>query len=466
MVLEKEFIKITRQYKKIIIYGAGNVGTLTSKYIRQKKQEEKIIGFAVTSIGDNASQIDGLKVYEIKDLTKYKEDALVIIAVIDMYHKDILDILHQLRFKNITTVDQKLYNYLNVNLRVNTPKSLFICEGYYHLLIALVKTLIENLHTDIVLTNGLDRNYELISRLIKSRIVGNVICFNKGSVNEYTSNSHLLERIVGYRFNVKFFEKEFTLDLKRYTEGINLFFDDNKIGRYIQSKKCSYTLLEDCFEFMNLIMPHKYQQVISKWSDFSYKWNRFWGLGYFPFGQSKYCRTVEVNSELKVNYYKKKKLKIYPRNQLFERLTEQQKKKIYSVFVDNDELYEDTGKGNILIVTQPIYTDGFASSNKVQEKVYRSIIEKALKEGKVYIKPHPRDIFDYLKIDKRLIVLDKNVPTEVYNFLGKKLFKKAVTLNSTAVYNMDFAEKKVLLGLEYIDKFEGEEILCSGTNCR
>lgn len=457
MALEKEFIKTIKQFNKIIIYGAGNVGTLTSKYIKQKKLDNKIIGFAVTSMGDNASLIDGVKVYEINNLTQYREDALVVIAVVDMYQKDILETLKQLGFKHTFAVDQNLYNYLNINLRVNTPKSLFICEGYYHLLITLVKTLVENRHTDIVLTNGLDRNYDLISRLVKSRIVGNVISFNKGSVNEYRSEYHLLERFIGYRKNVKFFEKEFTIDLKRYTAGIYLYFDDNKIGRYIQSKKCSYTLLEDCFEFMNLIMPSKYKQETSKWNSFSYRWNKFWGLGYFPFGQSRFCKTVEVNSELKENFYKSSKIKIYPRNQLFERLSDQEKKRIYSVFIDNDELYTDAEKDNILIVTQPIYIDGFASSNMVQEKVYRSIIEEELREGKVYIKAHPRDVFDYKKIDERLIILDKNVPTEVYNFLGKKLFKKAVTLNSTAIYNMDFVDDKVLLGLEYIDKFERED---------
>lgn len=456
MKLVKDLLKEIKKHKNIIIYGAGDVSSLTLKFLKKEKQENKIISIAVTDIKNNKKKSENYKICNITDMIQHKEESLVIIATLELYHKEIKCLLKSLKFKYIYEINQSLYNYMNIHVKLNHSRKLYICEGYYHVLISLIKIQIGKENADIMLTNGLDKNNDLISKLIKSNVVYNVIKFSKGSVNEYISKSRIKERIIGFKKNIIFFEKQFAINLEHYTGGIFLFFDNNKIGRYIQSKKINYTLIEDCFEFMNLIMPEKYKNITNEWGNLTYKIERFFGIGYFPFGQSKYCKVIEVNSQVEIQNIKKNKIKILPREYIFNKLSLEQKKKLYFIFVNNNLDLKQTSKNNILILTQPLYIDGFVSSEKIQKTIYSRIIEEALKEGDVYIKPHPRDLFEYSKIDSKLIILDKNVPTEVYNFMDEVLFEKAITINSTAIYNMNFVKKKVFLGMDYISNFEGK----------
>ena len=113
-----------------------------------------------------------------------------------------------------------------------------------------------------------------------------------------------------------------------------------------------------------------------------------------------------------------------------------------------------SGRKTLLILTQPIFKDNFVPTLETQKQIYLDIInENKDKYEEIYVKPHPRDDYPYEQIDSSICVIDKKIPTEVFNFMNKILFTKAITINSTAIYNMKFVEEKEMLGLKHISSY-------------
>lgn len=68
--------------RKIIIYGAGLYGERVAKKMKYGAEKDKVIGIAVTDKSKSVSTIEGIKVYEIKELLEYRKKAVVIIATL------------------------------------------------------------------------------------------------------------------------------------------------------------------------------------------------------------------------------------------------------------------------------------------------------------------------------------------------------------------------------------------------
>ena len=101
---ETEFINTLKKYKDIVIFGAGRVGMDVAEYLKCI-DGINIICFAVSKKADNPDELNGIPVKCVKDITQYKESALVLIATYSGLHKEIKDILNQLDFKNILPID-------------------------------------------------------------------------------------------------------------------------------------------------------------------------------------------------------------------------------------------------------------------------------------------------------------------------------------------------------------------------
>lgn len=68
-------------YDTIILYGAGKIGRYTQRILREGRINTKIKYFAVTDMEENEREVLGIPVRNINDLTKYREEALVIMSV-------------------------------------------------------------------------------------------------------------------------------------------------------------------------------------------------------------------------------------------------------------------------------------------------------------------------------------------------------------------------------------------------
>lgn len=97
--IEKNKMEIIKEYKNVIIYGAGVVARDVLEIL--DRNEVGIFGFAVSNIISNRKYIMGTKVYCIDELIDYRNDAIVLISVIPKHHKSILEKLEELSFKNV-----------------------------------------------------------------------------------------------------------------------------------------------------------------------------------------------------------------------------------------------------------------------------------------------------------------------------------------------------------------------------
>jgi len=112
---EKQLIHMIHKYHNVIIYGAGMVGELTGCRLLARGLKEKLFGFAVSKKGNSVSgeeKLCGLPIYEIHELEKYREEALVIVATLPNIHEEIEKTLAALQFKNVVFMTNCLYRSL------------------------------------------------------------------------------------------------------------------------------------------------------------------------------------------------------------------------------------------------------------------------------------------------------------------------------------------------------------------
>ncbi len=93
-------------YKYIIIYGAGLVGRQMLKKLERRGKRESILCFAVSRLEENPVEQEGLAVREIKDLTGYGEEGVIVIATTMKYHAEMTKLAKQFGFRHIITIPE------------------------------------------------------------------------------------------------------------------------------------------------------------------------------------------------------------------------------------------------------------------------------------------------------------------------------------------------------------------------
>lgn len=86
-----ELEEICRKQERIIIYGAGVVGSLLVQYMLKNGHSNKLVCIAVGSMANNLNNILGVPVYELNDLEDYKKDTLFIIGTYEDLQVEIKD---------------------------------------------------------------------------------------------------------------------------------------------------------------------------------------------------------------------------------------------------------------------------------------------------------------------------------------------------------------------------------------
>lgn len=91
------------EYKKVILYGAGNiVKTMLNIF---NKYDIVLQGIAVSDKRNNPENLYGHSVYEISELKQYAKECLVIVALKKKYHKNVNELLEKYSFKNVFFID-------------------------------------------------------------------------------------------------------------------------------------------------------------------------------------------------------------------------------------------------------------------------------------------------------------------------------------------------------------------------
>ena len=349
---------------------------------------------------------------------------------------------------------------------------IYVCHTFYHVYISFLKELAlpkeSQSGATIVLSRMSNDFGNLRERLLSLNYFEDVIEFDekpftyfrqldKYKIDRGNSIINLLYRM---RFTKKYaqLEEEFVpVNFKEYGE-IYVYCDSDPIGYYLNYKHIKYHAMEDGYNSLATTDEARLSNI----GNFEIKCKLAeMGLIFMENGHSKYCIDMEVNdrSVIKYDY---KKYKSVPRAPLYDRLTNEDKQLLLKAFVDNKEEieefikeaareHEEFGRKTILILSDPL------CDLETRKLIMRDIINEYGKDARVFIKPHPRDELDYKEVFPEIAQAAAHIPMEILNFFEGIHFDTVISV-FTELDEIKYADEKIRLSSEFMDKYEAPEI--------
>jgi hypothetical protein len=354
-------------------------------------------------------------------------------------------------------------------------KNLYYVISYYQAFIAIVKVLCDNKTVaDIVLSDAIPDHLQLAEKLRKSNVFNKVLEMEE---KEYVYARRAKFRDVYSKLNpvskffmgktlwissqkdiVKYARTKMDIDVNDY-QTVYVFGEGRSFAPYLYTKKKKFVLVEDALNYFQkrnsddliernrMVRPRKLYWLNSLLD--------YLGFYYYMGGYSHVIEKIEVNENRSLVFSKRAKKKVIEvsRDQLHKKLTEENKKRIYNIFVDKFQDPIINGRMPYLVFTNPLLFDKLVKTEAQILDIYQIFIDEFCTEADViYLKPHPRDNVDYSILKNHmLIILDKNMPSEVLGFNKKNHFKKALAISSTAIEQAPFAEDRINIGMSWLD---------------
>ena len=322
-------------------------------------------------------------------------------------------------------------------------KNIYICHTVYHLLISIIKGIVNGEKNDILIYKTLPNSMYFIHRMEELKIFNKIILFDCDD-SEFSDMCIIANNpIRKYKDGLKRLRKKYDFTCLD-DRNIYIFNDNSIVGAYLQMTKKKYRIIEDgldCYKQIHKVHRFYFGRYV--------RIKKLFGLGLYSFGSSKYVQSIEINDKMGIDLPVKNKFIEVPRKELFERLTEEQKELILKIFLPKDDIIKEIKGNSTLVITQPLFFDKLVDSEEKQIRIYEDIVQN-YSIGKVIIKPHPRDTLNYEKYFKGCVVIkEKYIPLEILNFISGLKIKRTVTAFSTAIQAIDYCDEKICLGMEW-----------------
>lgn len=341
---------------------------------------------------------------------------------------------------------------------------IYFCHTYYHVYVTFLKELAlpkeKRGQATLVLSN-LSINFENLKERVESTgLFEQVVSFDEKrdtafpELARYRQNQgnivkNLIQRVIFTKKYAKLLAPTIPVNVKEYGD-VYVYCDSDPIGYYLNGYHIYYHALEDGLNCLKNYDSARYDNR----GHFGLKafMSERMNLIFIQNGYGRYCLDMEVNDISLLKYSYRKYIQ-QPRQELVDRLTQEDKDIILKAFIRDREGLEQQiyGAGSvtdkILILTDPLCT------LDIREKIFRDIIATYEKEGTVFIKPHPRDELNYRELFAEYPQFDATVPMEMLNFFPGLKFKKVVGV-LTEIKALSFAEETVRLGEDFMDKYE------------
>ncbi len=348
-----------------------------------------------------------------------------------------------------------------------------MCHTFYHVYVAVLKEMKLVRETpktmyqkaDIALSSVSTDFEHLGDRLTKTGIFQNVIALDEKredffpELAKYRKNyknilKHMINRMI---FTKKLAKCETpymeVIDFAAY-EDIYVFCDSDPIGYYLNYRHLYYHAVEDGLDCLKNLDD----AYVANHGHFRLKtWFSRHNLIFIMNGWGKYCLDMEINDRSVVPTDCPRFVEV-PRKPLERALTPEQKKQMIQAFIeDADALMQQLkpsqeGEAFACFLTEPHPVD-----IEARKRVCLDVLAKYCQGYRVLIKPHPRDTVDYEALCPDAVVLRGRFPVEVLNFFEGLHIKRAVSIVTTAMNNMDFVEEKLNLGASFWDAYEDPE---------
>ncbi|MDE6364100.1 MAG: glycosyltransferase family 52 protein [Lachnospiraceae bacterium] len=357
--------------------------------------------------------------------------------------------------------------------QAKTKSRIYICHTFYHVYVAVLKEMKLVRETsktvyqkaDIALSSVSTDFEHLGDRLAKTGIFQNVIALDEKredffpELAKYRKNysnilKHMINRMIFTKKLAKC-ERPYmeVIDFAAY-EDIYVFCDSDPVGYYLNYKHLYYHAVEDGLDCLKNLDD----AYVANHGHFRLKtWFSRHNLIFIMNGWGKYCLDMEINDRSVVPTDCPRFVEV-PRKPLERALTPEQKKLMIQAFIeDADALAQQLkpsreGEAFACFLTEPHPVDVEA-----RKRVCLDVIAQYCQGCRVLIKPHPRDTIDYEALCPDAVVLRGRFPVEVLNFFEGLHIKRAVSIVTTAMNNMDFVEEKLNLGASFWDAYEDPE---------
>ena len=357
--------------------------------------------------------------------------------------------------------------------KAKTKSRIYVCHTFYHVYVAALKEMKLVRETpanaykkaDIALSSVSTDFERLGDRLAKAEIFQEVIALDEKredffpELAKYRKNysnvlKHMLNRMI---FTKKLAKCECpymeVIDFAAY-EDIYVFCDSDPIGYYLNYRHLYYHAVEDGLDCLKNLDD----AYVANHGHFRLKtWFSRHNLIFIMNGWGKYCLDMEINDRSVVPTDCPRFVEV-PRKPLEQALTPAQKRQMIEAFIeDADALMQQLrpsreGEEFACFLTEPHPVDVEA-----RKRVCLDVLAQDCQGYRVLIKPHPRDTIDYEALCPDAVVLRGRFPVEVLNFFEGLRIRRAVSILTTAMNNMDFVEEKLNLGASFWDAYEDPE---------
>lgn len=342
---------------------------------------------------------------------------------------------------------------------------IYVCHTFYQVYVTILKEFCmpkeEQGRTDIALSTMSTDFENLKEQLEAVGIFREVIILHEKrdtyfpELTKYRENKnniflHLINRMIFTKKYPKLEEPYMTIDFKQYKD-IYIYCDSDPVGYYLNYKKIYYHAIEDGLDALKYLDAARYDNR----GHFGLKaFLSSLNIIFIQNGYAKYCIDMEINDKSCLKYDCKKYI-VVPRKPMEERLTAEEKEKMVRVFIPNykeivAQIQEGASdKDYVLFLTQP-----HPWSEEARKQICHDIIKDYCEGCTVMIKPHPRDTIDYEALRPDCLILKGKFPVEVLNFLEGVHFKRIISIVTTALDTLTFADEKINLGHSFWDKYE------------
>ena len=340
----------------------------------------------------------------------------------------------------------------------------YVCHTFYHAYIAVIKELnlpeTERGKATLILSTMSNDFGDMADRTKRTGLFEDVLMYDEKpdtffpEVMKYHADKgniilNLLQRMRYTKMLGKMQEKYVPVDFTQFRE-INVFCDSDPIGYYLNYKKIKYHAQEDGLDTIKQCDDARYSNL-GHWKLKSFLARH--NLIFIPNGYSKYCVDMEVN-DISCLKYEMSKYKEVPREKLINGVAKKDCHYLMDIFMPDGEkllaqLREgDSSRGKLMILSDPV------CELDVRKQIMLDIIAEYGKGMQVIIKPHPRDVLSYETEDfKDCVVIRGKFPMEIMNYFPELHVDTVVSI-FTVVDAIRFADQKILLGTDFMDKYE------------
>lgn len=224
-------------------------------------------------------------------------------------------------------------------------------------------------------------------------------------------------------------------------------------SKYVIRKSLYFNLLEDGtanYEAVGKLVEYRKNRYL-QWKITSLL-NCLRGVISMPWGFHPKIRRIFLSGILNIPPYNYEKIELFSLQEQWKKLSAKNKEIILRLLCVYN-VFEEGESYDILLLTQCFSEDQILSENdKIQ--MYKDILHiYQEKQLKICLKSHPREKTNYVNIFPFVKIIPSYMPFELLTLIGDIPFKKAITINSTAIYCLKKDIDKIVLGANFLEKY-------------